>query len=305
MGETDVQIIRALARYQYMTAAQASRLLYPKLADENRKMQRRLQALEQARFILRLHAFPQPRYGQAPHVFTLAQRGRTYAVGLGLPVRPAYFRPSHELQVARPENNSFMPHRLATIDVMIAADCLCRDYPVYCPQMLSERELKHGALKVEVSPGPMVGESERPRTVAVIPDAWFQLTVEGHLPVSIALELDRGTESQRAWRDKVAALALWALGPYRNAFQADNVTIGVVCPDVRRRETLAQWTKKELEARKLSTLLDIFLFTSASPVIAMPAEFFFGPVWFVPHHENAVTLLDPPLEERRVSQRVP
>src|SRR5690348_16736787 len=91
MGETDEDIIRALARYHYMTAAQASRLIYPKLADQNRKMQRRLQALEQAEYVLRLRALPHPRYGQAPHVFTLAHRGRTYAAGLGMSVKPAYF----------------------------------------------------------------------------------------------------------------------------------------------------------------------------------------------------------------------
>ena len=87
--------------------------------------------------------------------------------------------------------------------------------------------------------------------LAVIPDAWFQLKVASSPRVSIALELDRGTEDQRVWRQKVAALALWAVGPYRKAFQTDNVTIAVVCPDVARRETLCSWTKKELEGRGL------------------------------------------------------
>ena len=198
-----------------------------------------------------------------------------------------------------------MAHRLATIDVLIAADCLCRHYPVYCPQMLSESELKQGALKVAVPPGPMAPDGSLPRTAAVIPDAWFQLTVGGHLPVSIALELDRGTEDQRAWRDKVAALALWALGPYRQAFQADNVTIAVVCPDVHRRDTLAVWTKKELESRDLGKVLDVFLFTDASPVATTSKEFFFGRVWFLPHQQQPVTLLDSlSTEERRIAQRV-
>src|SRR5207248_7162369 len=92
MGEVDEAILRALARYHYLTAAQGSRLLYPHLADENRYMQRRLKELEKAGYILRLRALPTPRYGQAPHVFTLARRGRQYLTTLGVPVKP-YFRP--------------------------------------------------------------------------------------------------------------------------------------------------------------------------------------------------------------------
>ena len=95
----------------------------------------------------------------------------------------------------------------------------------------------------------------------MIPDAWFRLCAAGEAPVSIALELDRGTEDQMVWRQKVAALAVWAIGPYRKAFATDNLTIAVVCPDVARRDVLAGWTMRELEARGHRELADIFLFT--------------------------------------------
>jgi hypothetical protein len=171
--------------------------------------------------------------------------------------------------------------------------------------MFSERELKLGALRVEVPPGPLSPAGSGPRHVAVIPDAWFQLQIPSSPRVSIALELDRGTEDQRAWRHKVAALALWAAGPYREAFQTDNVTIAVVCPDASRRDTLRNWTKNELDGRGLSQLLDIFLLTSASPVASAPAEFFFAPLWFLPHQPEAVSLLDSPsTDERKASLRV-
>ncbi len=48
--------------------------------------------------------------------------------------------------------------------------------------------------------------------------------------MAVALELDRGTEDQRRWRGKVAALAAWAMGPYREAFAAQTLTIAVVTP---------------------------------------------------------------------------
>src|SRR3712207_1952942 len=149
--EVDEAILQALARFHYLTAAQASRLLYPNLSDDNRYMQRRLKKLVDNDYVLRLRALPMPQYGQAPHVFTLARRGRQYMQEWGGSV-PAYFRPSEERRITL--NHPFMTHRLATIDVMIAAEGLCRDDSILCPRMLSERELKHEAVKVDVPPSP-------------------------------------------------------------------------------------------------------------------------------------------------------
>jgi hypothetical protein len=292
ISEVDQAILRALSRYHYLTVPQANRLLYPNLADENRYMQRRLKHLVDAGYILRLRALPTPRYGQAPHVFTLARGGRQYLNALGVSVRP-YYRPSEEIQAT--QNNPFMEHRLAAIDVMIAADCLCRDHPVTCPRMLSERELKQSALRVDVPPAGGA-PAQTTRRVAVIPDAWFQLCVTGRPPVSIALELDRGTEDQFAWRRKVAALALWADGPYREAFRTDNLTVAVVCRDRQRTDVLAGWTFRELSECGYADLADIFLFTAASPVVTAPLSLFFEPHWYLPEQGEPVALLDAPSE---------
>src|SRR4051812_30197422 len=117
--EADRSILLALSRFHYLTAAQASRLLYPKLNDDNRYVQRRLKRLVDSEYVLRLRALPMPRYGQAPHVFTLARKARLYLQAFGVPVEP-YFRPSEERRIT--ENSPFMMHRLATVDVMIAAE---------------------------------------------------------------------------------------------------------------------------------------------------------------------------------------
>ena len=86
-----------------------------------------------------------PRYGQAPHVFTLGRKGRIYLQHLGFPIEP-YFRPSEERRATK--NSPFMTHRLAAIDVMIAADLLCAQNPsITCPRMLSERELKRNGVR--------------------------------------------------------------------------------------------------------------------------------------------------------------
>lgn len=294
--EADRSILLALARFHYLTAAQMSRLLYPKLHDNNRYVQRRLKSLVDAEYVLRLRALPMPRYGQAPHVFTLGRKGRQYLQAQAVRVE-TYFRPSEERRAT--ENTPFMTHRLAAIDVMIAVDALCRDHPVVCPQMLSERELKRGALRVEVPPSAQ-NSSEGTRQVAVIPDAWFQLSVAGSDPFSIALELDRATEDQTVWRQKVAAYAVWAEGPYQEVFETDNLTIAVACPDETRRAVLIDWTRKELKARELGSVAELFVFTATSPVTVTPQRFFFGNVWRVADTGKAVSLLHaPPREEQR------
>jgi Replication-relaxation len=285
--EADRSILLALGRFHYLTAAQASRLLYPKLNDDHRYMQRRLKLLVDNGYVLRHRALPAPRYGQAPHVFALGRKGRTYLQRLGFPVEP-YFRPSEERRAT--ENSPFMTHRLAVIDVMIAADVLCLDNPsITCPRMLSERELKRNALRVEVPSG----NGELVRKIAVIPDAWFQLSYRNQNPYSIALELDRGTEDQKVWREKIAAYVVWAQGPYMQAFETDNVTVAVVCPDGRRVDQLIGWTMREFAVRGTVKYAQLFLFTSESPV-ASAERFFLDRVWQQADTGEVVSLVDFP-----------
>jgi hypothetical protein len=291
--EADQAILHALARFHYLTAAQAIRLLYPNNNDARaRYTQKLFKRLVDAGYVLRLRALPMPKYGMAPHVFTLAKKGREYVQGMGVPVEP-YFRPSRERDAS--ENSPFMLHRLAAIDVMITAERLCWDVAeLSCPRMLSERELKRGAVRVDVPPG-RGSDSDGPRKVAVIPDAWFQLSVNNDPPYSIAVELDRGTEDQKVWRQKVAAYAVWANGPYQDAFETDNLTIAVVCPTAKRRTELMDWAMRELKARELDEFGQLFLFTETSPIDVSPSRFFFGKLWRQVDSEGPIRLIDPPV----------
>jgi hypothetical protein len=291
--EADQALLYALARFHYLTAKQASRLLYPKNADPRaRYLQKLFQRLVEADYVLRLRALPKPKYGQDPHVFTLARRGWDYLRGMGITTVP-YYRPSEELRAA--DNSPFMKHRLAAIDVLITADRLQRDLPqVTLLQLLTERELKRTAIRVEVPAVPHSGQ-EGVRRVAVIPDGWFQLSINGGLPYSIALELDRGTEDQKVWREKVAAYVVWAKGPYKETFETDNLTIAIVCPDERRRAMLKDWTMRELKAREQTEYAAVFVFTATSPVATAPRRYFFSKIWQEAGSDTPIRLLDAPL----------
>jgi hypothetical protein len=291
IGEPDAAILMALNRFHYLTAAQASRLLYPNLHDNNRYSSRRLKRLVDAGYVLRLRDLPKPMYGSPPHVFTLARRGRQCLNRLGVEA-PMYFRPSEEGEKAF--NRMYMQHTLAAIDVLVAAELLCRLHPVDLAALRNERELKRSPVRVEVAPPPG-SPSEVARKVAVIPDGWFQLAVNGHPAISVALELDRGTEEQKFWRRKVAALIAWVDGPYAEAFETDNVTIAVVAPDEARRDQLRTWTAREVTHRGLSQEYEeLFLFTSADPVATPPSSLFFDPLWYLPSSKLPLSLLDRP-----------
>src|SRR5688572_286129 len=109
--EADQAILHALARFHYLTAAQAIRLLYPNNNDaRSRYTQKLFKRLVDGGYVLRLRALPKPRKGMEPHVFTLAEKGRKYVQGMGVSVEP-YFRPARERDAS--ENSPFMRHRLA------------------------------------------------------------------------------------------------------------------------------------------------------------------------------------------------
>ncbi|MFJ6384958.1 replication-relaxation family protein [Kitasatospora sp. NPDC092039] len=271
-----------------MTAGQVARLLYPNQHDDNRYAQRRLRRLVEAGHLLRLRELPTPQVGSAPHVFTLADRGRRFLQARGVRLTSGYYRPSEERAKAR--DNPFMEHTLAAVDVLVAAELLNRQHPlVSVPRLFTERQLKREAVRVQPA-----GDSQA-RPVAVIPDAWLELAVAGEA-VYVALELDRGTEEQKYWRRKVAALTAWALGPYRQLFEADNLTVATVVPTTARRRQLSSWTAQELYGIGQPALCDVFLFTETSPLEVSAEAFFFGALWFPADRPEPVSLLDLPGE---------
>jgi hypothetical protein len=283
LSQSDLAILSAVARFHYLTAAQVSRLVFPASHDECRYARRRLSRLVDDGLLLRLKLLSVPHRGSAPHVFTLSRAGRQL-----LGVQERYFRPKEEEQKAR--NRPFMAHTLATIDVLIAAELLCRTSLVSMPRLFIERELKIRPVRVDLPDT----NGNQTRSVAVIPDAWFELAVGPKKPVAIAVELDRGSEDQKAWRGKVEALAAWAIGPYKQAFANDTLTIAVVTPTAQRRDQLREWTHQELTRVGWAALGEIFLFTDVDPVTTSPHTFFFGRCWYEPVKPEPVTLLIPP-----------
>jgi hypothetical protein len=187
-----------------------------------------------------------------------------------------------------------MPHTLAVVDVLVAAERLTDEVPtIGLQQLLLERELRRRGLRVTV---PTLSRYDRPVGVAVVPDAVFSLGIEGTTQY-LLLELDRGTERQRAWREKVAALTLWlASAQSTQLLTTEYVTVMVVTTAGKaRRDYLRSWTLAELQARGLyDEYASMFAFTEASPADTEPVEFFGGNHWYPPYKDVPDSLVNLP-----------
>lgn len=261
-------LLIALGRYFYLTAKQATRLLYAEASLT--RVQTLCKELADDGFVERLF-LPRPSpHGRAPTVYALGRLGRAHLAALGIDV-PVRLRPAEE----RAHSYLFLDHTLAVNDVLIAAELLARRVPqIAIAKMLHERTLRQTPVTVTTAGG-------RPTTV--IPDGWLDLRVafpDGIDRYCIAFEIDRGTTEQRAFRRKIRNLVAYADGPYEDAFGTDLLTIAIVAtPGEGRADELLGWIAAELASLHREDVADLFLVTAADAATVDPALFYCSPVW--------------------------
>jgi len=150
--------------------------------------------------------------------------------------------------------------------------------------MLHERRLKRHPVYVIDSAG---------KRSAVVPDAWLDLRIDGQLRVCLVVELDRGTEEQKRWRQKVANLLAYADGPYQEMFATSSLTITVATTAGENRlAELLRWTEAELAANQEESLGDLFIFASLVPGWEEPVQVFLEPRWYQPFQREPIALLE-------------
>lgn len=278
----DVPVLRAVARYHYLTAEQIRRLLYG--AGVITYVRRRLKDLTDAKLIERLEMPHLSRTGSAPNVFRLAARGYRFLEELG--------QPSIRLPGERPASYLYYRHTLALNDALIAVELLTRSHPQLTIQRLvHERELKHQPVSVRLASG---------KAVSVIPDAYLQLhETEAVGPGywrDLVWELDNSTADQRSFREKIAALIAYALGPYREAMGAASITIVVLTPQAdSRANELVAWIEAELISLGQQATGEWFCIRGVDPSAVRPADLLLAAAWRQPFRTQLVPLI--PLEE--------
>ncbi len=274
------RLLVALNRYGLLTAAQSARAV-----SEGRSLTRVQTLLKQladagyAQVVTLGRSGPR---GSTPRVYTLDRRGRQSLAETGAAV-PDRLRQSDE--AAR--SASLLAHRLLTIDLEIALMQLARRVPaVTVMRLMGERALKAMPVSVTLPDGTVT---------TVIPDCYADLrirTAAGFEQQCVAFEADRGTEYQRAWRAKVAALLAFEGGAYEAAFGAPILTVAVVTPDAARRDLLRRWTGAEIAARGAGAQADLFRFAALPPDWRDIEGFFLGERWYRIGDDTPVPLIE-------------
>jgi hypothetical protein len=277
------RILQALGRLHYLTAKQLTRLLFT--PGMTRDVQRWLSELTLMRYVASEEAFSQGA-GRPPLIYWLDRAGREYVAKLGMWV-PDRYRRSERGQLKR----LFYEHTLALNDVLISLELLTsRDSRLWIEELAHEQRLKRDKVRVAWPDGQLRYAE---------PDAWVDLRVERPaqtpLRFPLVVELDRGSEEQRQFREKIRTLLAYIDGPYQEAFRTQYVTFAVVAADpkrpARRRDQLRGWTEAELRELDRMDDAELFFFTATDAATAAPDAMWLAPTWYAPFDPTPQPLL--------------
>lgn len=274
----DLRLLTALATYHYLTVDQLLRLFYRPGCRTG--VQSRLKRLCDHGYALPLFLPRGTRAGSSPFVYTLASRGRRLLQRQGAAV-PRRYRPSEQRALTDP----MLRHTLACNDVYIALRTVCEARTdLALAQLIHERVLR---------PAPVEWEGRRR---SVTPDGWADVrhtAIGAVYQYGLAWEVDRGTERQRAWAEKIAWLVRWAEGAYQEQFGTASLTIGVVATEGEEHaRRLLGWTEATLRALDAEHAAPLFRITGLHPAHVAAARFMLDPHWAVPFSDTRVALIE-------------
>ena len=277
VSPSHARILRAVNRYERLTAAQATRILFSE--GSLTYAQKKLRELFLHGYVRRKTTGRDEPRGSGALVYTLDRRGRAYLLSSGIAV-PGRLRQSEE----EGRSAAFLRHGIAVVDVLILCDLLCRaDDRFAVARMIGERELRGCAVTVIMPDG---------RSRGVTMDAWVDLHIGGAEQMCLGFEVDNGTEFQTAWREKIRALLAMDTGPYREAFGVDTLTIVVVARDGPRARQLRQWTETELAEQGADRRRDLFRFGVLPADLSDAVAFFRSECWQIPGQTTSVPLIE-------------
>lgn len=176
----------------------------------------------------------------------------------------------------------FLAHAVAVIDFLLAVVDLCQCGDLVLHQLVLEHELRRTPVCVR----------EGDREVPLIPDCYIRLLLWGAYELGWCVEIDRGTESSRAFRRKVGRYVSFAAGPYQTAFGTTALTVVIVTTaGAHRLAHLIAAVEDELEAAACADQADLFRLTSADLEREATAAIFRVPRFWIPFASDPVALI--------------
>src|SRR5271166_1482485 len=280
------EILRAVHFYRYITAIDVAHLFFSaKSLTHVREILNVLCGGEDDKSGQYLYRFslPSAKAGNTTKVYTLGSRGRDFLeTELGLSA-DWYFRPDKVKHLSFGQ----LTHNLILTRFLVSARSFCSASSGY---RLVKQQISYG-----LAGEPAVvelGEGRRAIRVPVVPDAWLVIErTRGGGPerFPVLLEIDRGTEYQRRFKEHVLSrVEFIRSGGYERLFGERAVTVAYVTTGDRpshretRLKTMLTWTREALEASGRESWGSVFRLTSASHDELFSVPLFSDRVWIEP-----------------------
>ncbi len=290
------QALRLLDRLHLLTREQVQRRFYARSATSY--AQRVLRELHEMGLVIRRYQpiIPTRSLVKPPYMYTLSTEGSNWLARVYGGQKRRHRRDEdwgHYL---------FVEHMLATNDFLIGLELLeQRHEDVTIVELRHGHELSREPIKVQLQRGDPPQEHQR----SLAADAWFTFRQGTEREGDCWVEIDRATEGQKDWKDKVAAMiAAFAASsggqtPYEARFGSPNPILIAVAVVPRnpaeaplRVQNLVRWTTLELERLRARAFGDLFRFTGLNPALCTPEELFLQPSWVAPGVKEPVPLLE-------------
>jgi hypothetical protein len=275
LNDTDISYLLLVSRLQYVSTEQVAR----RFPQSLRTVQRRLAALAERQYLRRV---PYPRTtesGAVQRIYQLDTKGKIIVVEAGGEVE-------HRVRKAAGDDPTpwFLAHTLTVGDICILTELAEEQLPdVWLRRLIHEHQLKQMPVSVTLADGTQD---------TVIPDLFITLSV-GRNRWSLIFEVDRGTISQKRWKERIASYLAFKDEPYEAAFGEDAYTFCVpTSAGVQRLGNLLHWTWDVLRAAGEEETAANYRFTASDPATTPPGDFFFAPVWGQPGQAAPVPLIE-------------
>jgi hypothetical protein len=255
----DVQVLRAVHDYRVLRREQIQWLLFPSQNTANDRLQR----LYQHGFLERRWCPVEYGQGMGQAIYLLARRGAdALSEHFGMP--PESLRCPEAWRAMR---SPFLEHTMQVNDVCIAFALAVqkRGYRI-------ERWLREDELRAAREYAYLTTTSGILHKVAIIPDACLVFHL-GDRRAHVLLEVDRATETNRRWAQRVCAyLAYIASGQYTRCFGTTSLRIPVITTSPERLANLRRATEQAGGGA-------VFWFTTLAQ--ATPEAILAAPIWQV------------------------
>lgn len=231
LTERDVQLILGVYQYRVLRREQIQELFFPSKNTANERLKR----LYQHGFLERRWLPVEYGQGTSQAMYLLAERGvDVVAQQLGIDRGAVDWRESYNRVGAL-----FLEHLLLVNQVRIAFSLAAERAGFSIERWSTEEELKATRDFVQITPA---GGTQR--RVAVIPDGYFLLNL-GDKRAHFFLEVDRATEANKRWAQKIQAYLVYTeSGKYSERYGTRSLRVLTVTTGEKRLANLKRATEE-------------------------------------------------------------